>query len=80
MTEIVKFPIDSLADVSKHLRLLSDRIEAGEYGEIGCCAISMLGDELYVFSYGPESEVGAAALTLMAGVNFLTKPLLEHGK
>lgn len=80
MTEIVKFPVDTLADVPKHLRALADRIECGEYGEIGCCAISMLGNELFVFSYGSESEAGAAALTLMAGIDFLTKPLLEHGK
>lgn len=76
--ELVTLHEHSLHDVSAHLRKLADKIEAGEYGEVGCCAISMLADKLNVFSYGPDSAGPATACTLHAGFLYLQTAFLEH--
>lgn len=78
--ELVKLRENTLADVSAHLRKLADRIDAGEYGEVGCCAVALLGDELAVFGYGPDSAGPSTACTLHAGFLQLQQAMLEHGK
>jgi hypothetical protein len=80
MPEIVDFPISSLANAPEKLRKLADDIEAGVYGDVECCAISLIGNKLYVFGFGPDSGHAATGMTLSAGAHRMLESLLEHGE
>ena len=43
-------------DVPATLRHLAKRIENGEFGEILCCTVGLLGDTLEVFGMGTEAD------------------------
>lgn len=77
--DLVTLRDHTLLDVPALLRKLADRVEAGEYGAVRCCAVSMLGDTLEVFAYGLDSAGPSAACTLHAGFLKLQQALVDHG-
>jgi hypothetical protein len=78
---VVKTLYDSsLLDVPAKLRALAEEVEAGKYGQIGTCAVSMLGDRLNVFAFGSDSSGPSAAIVLHAGFNMLARPIEQHGE
>lgn len=50
----------SLVDVPAKLRELADEIEQGVYGEVGCCAVALLGNEFAIFGFGSDSRATSA--------------------
>lgn len=78
--ELVTLRETTLQDVAAHLRKLADAVERGEYGEVGCCAVAMLGNTLTVFAYGADGAGPSAACTLHAGFLQLQQAMLDHGK
>lgn len=78
--ELVKTIYESnFRDVPATLRRIADEIEAGNYGEVSCVGLVLLGDSLEVFGIGPDSEAPSIALVLNAGAMKLTMPVLHHG-
>jgi hypothetical protein len=62
------------------LRRLADEIEAGDFGEVGCIGIALLGDTMEVFGAGPDSDGTSVATVLHAGTMRLTKAVERHGR
>lgn len=62
------------------LRRIADEIERGEYGEVGCVGVVVLGDTMEVFGAGEDSEGPSVALLLHAGFMRLSKSIEQHGK
>lgn len=62
------------------LRVIADAIEKGEYGEVGCAGVVLLGDKMEVFGMGRDSEAPSVALLLHAGFMRLSKSLEDHGR
>jgi hypothetical protein len=71
MTNVVGLYVHNFRDAPATLRHLADRIDAGEYGDVTCVGVSLLGDGLSVFGCGKESEPADTALVLHAGFQFL---------
>jgi hypothetical protein len=67
-------------EVAATLRKIADEVDNGDFGEVGCCAIAILGDELHVFGAGPDSEGPSVAVTLHAGFMKLSGMIVGHGK
>lgn len=65
---------------TKTLRSIADRIDAGEFGEVGAVGLVLLGDQMRVFGMGPDSEAPSIALLLRAGFMRLSRTIEEHGK
>lgn len=61
------------------LRQIADQIEAGDYGDVGCVGVVLLGDTMEVFGMGIDSEAPSVALLLHAGFMRLSRQLDEHG-
>lgn len=80
LSEVTTLYESNMRQVPEMLRALAQQIERGDYGEIGCCAIAMLGDKLTTHSFGPDSTAPSAALLLHAGFNQLAEPLEKHGR
>jgi hypothetical protein len=66
-------------DTVKTLRLIADQVEAGKYGDVGSCAVVMMGNTLEVFGMGPDSVGPTIHLVLCAGAAKFQAALLEHG-
>lgn len=62
------------------LRLIADNIEAGEYGEVGSCALVVLGDKCEVFGMGPDSDPCSVGMLLHAGFTKMTMAMATHGE
>lgn len=77
--EIVKLYETNYRDPVAMLRKLADDVEAGTYGDVGCVGIALLGDQLEVFGFGPDSEAPSVGMVLQAGALKLTMPFLHHG-
>ena len=60
------------------LRLIADRIGAGDYGRVGSLGLVLLGDKMEVFGAGPDSEAPSVALLLHAGFLRLSKAIEEY--
>lgn len=67
-------------DPAATLRKIADEIEAGDYGEIGCVGVAILGNTMEVFGAGIDSEVPTVALLLHAAFMRLSRSIEEHGK
>lgn len=78
--ELVSLYETNLRDPAATLRKIADAIEAGEYGEVGCIAIALLGNEMEVFSAGPDSDGPSAAVLLQAGALRIVKTIESHGR
>lgn len=62
------------------LRAIADEIERGDFGEVGCVAVALLGNQLEVFCAGPDSDATSTACVLQAGANKLIGMIVGHGK
>ena len=62
------------------LRKIADAIEAGEYGEVGCAGLVILGDTTEVFGMGQDSEAPSVAMLLHAGFMRLVSAVEGHGR
>lgn len=78
--KVVQMREHTLRDVPAQLRALADRVEAGEHGQVGTCAVSILGDTLEVYAWGDESSGPAAALVFQAAIQRLANTIETHGK
>ena len=78
--EIVELYPTNFQDVPAMLRKLADDIEAGAYGPVGCVSSVVLGDQMRVFGFGPDSEGPAAAMLLHAGFMHMSRAIEEHGR
>ena len=67
-------------DLVATLRRIADDIEAGEYGEVGCAALVIMGDSTEVFGMGEDSEPPSIALLLHGGFMKLSGAIAYHGK
>jgi hypothetical protein len=78
--KVVTLNETNFRDAAATLRQIADEIEAGEYGEVGCVGVALLGDTMEVFGAGPDSEAPAVAMLLHAGFLRLSRALEEHGR
>lgn len=78
--KVVTLQDSNFRDPVATLRKIADEIEAGDFGEIGCVGVVLLGDSMEVFGFGPDSEAPSVALLLHAGFLRLSKSLEEHGR
>lgn len=62
------------------LRKIADEIDAGDYGDVGCVAIALLGNAMEVFGAGPDSESPSVALLLHAAFMRLSGAVEKHGQ
>ena len=67
-------------DPAATLRKIADEIESGDYGEVGCIGVALLGDTMEVFGAGQDSEAPSVALLLHAAFMRLSRSLEDHGK
>ena len=67
-------------DPAATLRKIADEIDAGEYGEVGCLGVVLLGDTLEVFGAGPDSDGTSVAVVLQAAAMRLTSAVERHGR
>lgn len=78
--KVVSIHESNFRDAVTTLRLIADRIEGGDYGEVGCCALVVLGDALNVFGMGPDSEGPSVHYLLCSGAASMVQAALDHGK
>jgi len=78
VTNVVGLYSHNFRDASASLRHLADCIDAGEYGDVKCVGVSLLGDGLFVFGCGRDSEHTDTALVLHAGFQFLMDQFINR--
>lgn len=78
--ELVTLYDTNFRDPAKTLRKIADEIERGDFGEVGSCAIVVMGDKLEVFACGPDAEGPSTAMLLHAGFSRLSRALEDHGR
>lgn len=78
--KVVTLQESNFRDPVATLRNIADALEQGEYGDVGCVAVALLGDTMEVFGAGPDSEGPSVALLLHAGFMRLSQAVEEHGK
>lgn len=79
LAEVTQLYDSNYRDAATTLRNIAAEIEAGQYGQVGCVAVAMLGDRLEVFAAGPDSDAPSAGMVLHAGFMKLSQALVEHG-
>lgn len=62
------------------LRVIASEIEAGKYGEVGCCAVVVMGDRLEVFGCGPDAEGPSVGMVLCGGFMKIAGAIAAHGE
>lgn len=77
--KVVQLHESNFRDPVASLRALADEIEAGEYGDVTCVAVSLFGDTLEVFGVGRDSEAPTTVCVLQAGAQKLLSSLAEWG-
>jgi len=78
--EIVSLYESNFRDPIATLRKIADQIEAGEFGDVGCIAVALLGDTMEVFGAGEDSEAPSVAMLLHAGFVRLSNSVEQHGR
>lgn len=73
------YPIN-FRDPAAALRSIADKIDAGELGEVGTCAVAIFANELTVYGSGPDSEGPTVHYLFCAAANFMQQQLTEYGK
>lgn len=67
MPEIVKFPVETLADIPARLRDLADRIEAGKKGDVDAVVVILgIGAVVDLYGYGTADPRGTMGLLGLA--------------
>ena len=77
---IVSLYPTNFRDVPATLRNIANEIESGKYGEVGSCAVTLLGNTFEVFGMGADAEGPSIGILLNAGVLRITKAIEGHGK
>lgn len=77
---VVQLYDSNIRDPAATLRKIADQIEAGDYGEVGCAALAILGDSMEVFGMGSDSEGPSVAVLLHAGFMRISNAIEQHGK
>lgn len=80
LAEVVQLYDSNIRDPAATLRKIADSIEAGEYGDVGCVVVALLGDTMECFGAGPDSEGASAALLFHAAFMRLSGAVEGHGK
>lgn len=78
--DVVTLYAANFRDPVAALRTLADRIEAGEYGDVGCVAVAVLGDTMEIHGCGPDSEAPSVALLFHAAFMRLSRSVEAHGR
>lgn len=65
---------------SDQLRLLADRIDAQEYGEIEVIGLALMGNSFEVFGYGKLGTSAYVVGVFEAGILRLVKQMEQHGQ
>lgn len=74
------YKTDFKRDPVAALRTIADAIERGQYGDVGCVAIALMGDKVECFGSGPDSEGCSVAMLFHAAFLRMSKSIEEHGK
>jgi hypothetical protein len=80
IAEVTTLYESNMRDPVATLRKIADEMEAGDFGEIGCVGVVLLGDTMEVFSAGPDSDAPSVGMLLHAGFLRLSQCLEEHGR
>lgn len=67
-------------DPASALREIADGIDRGQYGDVGCVGVVLLGDTMEVFGSGEDSDGPSVGMLLHAGFMRLNKAIEEHGQ
>lgn len=71
-------------DVSAQLRSLADAVDAGEYGNVTCVGVALLGNTFQMFGYGDGINGDAVSLSVAAlfraGLLRFDKDIEGHGR
>jgi hypothetical protein len=78
--KVVELYDSNFRDVAATLRVIADEIEAGKYGDVGCCGVVLMGDTVEVFRTGSDSAAPSVASLLYAGFLRLMQPMVDHGR
>lgn len=73
--KVVTLQESNYRDPVKTLRLIADDIEKGQYGDVGCVGLVLLGNTMEVFGMGKDSEAPSVALLLHSGFARLSRTL-----
>ncbi len=66
-------------DPASMLRVIADAIEAGQYGDVGCIGVTLLGDTMECFGGGTDGDAPSVAGLFAAAHLRLIKALESHG-
>lgn len=69
----------NIQNIPAMMRKLADAIEEGKYGDVGQCAVCILGDSFETFGWGQESEPATTAIMLQAGAHRMITAIAEWG-
>lgn len=78
--EVVTLYESNMRDPVATLRKIADQIERGDYGDVGCLAVVLLGDAMEVFGAGTDSEGPSVGLLLHAGFTRISNAIETHGR
>jgi len=70
----------TLRDEVAKLRELANAIEDGQYGDVGCVAVVLLGSTCEVFAFGADSDAPSAGMLLHAGFMKLSQVIADHNE
>lgn len=79
IAEVITLYESNFREPATTLRKIADQIEAGEYGEVGCLGVVLLGDTMEVFGAGTDCEAPSVGLLLHAAFMRMSKAIEEHG-
>ena len=79
VAEVVTLFESNYRDPAATLRRLADQIEAGDFGDVGCAGLVILGNSCEVFGMGRDSEAPSVGMLLHAGFMKLSRAIEEHG-
>ncbi len=77
--KVVTLQDSNFRDPVATLRKIADEIESGDYGEVACVGVVLLGNTMEVFGFGPDSEAPSVGMLLHAGFMRMSKAIEEHG-
>lgn len=77
--KVVSIYPSNFRDPAAALRSIADRIDAGELGEVGTCAVAIFADELTVYGSGPYSEGPTVHYLFCSAANFMQQQLTAYG-
>ncbi len=78
--KLVTLNESNFRQVAPTLRAIADEIESGKFGDVGSCAVVILGNKLDVFASGRDSDPASAALLLHAGFQKLSTAVMNAGE